>query len=122
MTNADGTIGVQMRGRGLVHGRVPRDARVQSGSPAIQRANLLAAMFALAGVVLPSRLQISLGPGVTFTPGRIGAALLFFPAVLVLCKKGRHFVLCDFLAVATAAWMIVASIASVGVSEMHSGR
>jgi hypothetical protein len=75
-------------------------------------------MFALAGVVLPSGLQISLGPGVTFTPGRIGAALLFFPAVVVLCKKGRHFVSCDFLALATAAWMIVASIASVGVSEI----
>jgi hypothetical protein len=75
-------------------------------------------MFALAGVVVPAGLQISLGPGVTFTPGRIGAALLFFPAMLVLCKKGRHFVLCDFLALATAAWMIVASIASVGVSEI----
>ena len=118
MTNADGTIGVQMPGRGLMHGRVPRNARVQSGSPAVRRANLLAAMFALAGVVLPTELQISLGPGVTFTPGRIGAALLFFPALLALCKKGRHFVLCDFLALTTTAWMIVASIASAGVSEI----
>jgi hypothetical protein len=75
-------------------------------------------MFGFAGVVLPTELQISLGPGVTFTPGRIGAALLFLPAVLALCKKGRHFVLCDVLALATAAWMIVASIASVGVSEI----
>ena len=118
MTDADGTLGVQMRGRGLVHGRVLRKAQVQSGSPAVRRANPLVAMFTLAGVVLPSGLQISLGPGVTFTPGRLWAALLFFPALLVLCKKGRHFVLCDFLALATAAWMIVASIASVGVSEI----
>ena len=118
MTNADGTIGVQMPGRGQVHGRVPRNARVQSGSPAVRRANLLVAIFALAGVVLPTGIQISLGPGVTFTPGRIGAALLFFPAMLVLYKRGRRFVLCDFLALATAAWMIVASIASVGVSEI----
>ena len=118
MTNADGTIGVQMPGRGLVLGRVPRNARVQSGPPAVRRANLLAAIFALVGVVLPTGLQISLGPGATFTPGRIGAALLFFPAVLALCKKGRHFVLCDFLALATAAWMIVASIASAGVTEI----
>jgi hypothetical protein len=118
VTNAGGTIGVQMPGRRRVHGRVPRNARVQSGSPAVRRANLLAAMFALAGVVVPAGLQISLGPGVTFTPGRIGAALLFFPAMLVLCKKGRHFVLCDFLAFATVAWMIVASIASAGESAI----
>ena len=118
LTDAGGTIGVRLSDRRLARGRVPRNARARSGSPAARPANLLAAMFALAGVVLPSGLQFSLGPGVTFTPGRLGAALLFFPALLVLCKKGRHFVLCDFLALATAAWMIVASIASVGVSEI----
>ena len=70
-----------------------------------------------ASLFLPD-FQISLGPGVTFTPARIAAALLFFPALLVLCKKGRHFLPCDFLAFATAAWMIVASVAAVGASEI----
>ena len=116
MTNVGGTIGVQAPSRRLAPGRVPRNARTRP--PAVRRANLLAALFALVGIVLPQELQISLGPGVTFTPGRISAALLFFPALLVLCRNGRRLLLCDFLAPATAGWMIVASVGSVGVSAI----
>jgi hypothetical protein len=118
VTDAGGTIGVQAPGRRVAPGRVPRNARAQFGPPAVRRANLLAALFALVGIVLPEELQISLGPGVTFTPGRISAALLFFPALLVLCRSSRRLLLCDFLAPATAGWMIVASVGSVGVSAI----
>jgi hypothetical protein len=116
VTNVGGTIGVQAPSRRLAPGRVPRNAR--AGPPAVRRANLLAALIALLGVVLPQEFQISLGPGVTFTPGRISAALLFFPALLVLCQNGRRLVLCDFLAPATAGWIIVASVGSVGASAI----
>jgi hypothetical protein len=98
-----------------VNGPVPRYARVQS---APQRANLFAAILALAGIVVPTELQLSLGPGVSFPPGRISAAVLFLPALLMLLKRGRQLVLCDFLAPATAAWMIVASLSSVGASAI----
>jgi hypothetical protein len=118
VTDAGGTIGVQAPGGRLAPGRVPRNARAQFGPPAVRRASLLAAVFGLLGVVLPQELQVSLGPGVTFTPGRISAALLFFPALLVLCRNGRRLLLCDFLAPATAGWMIVASVGSVGVSAI----
>ena len=118
MTDAGGTIGARVPARRLTPGRVPRGALARSGPPAVRRANLLAALFALAGVVLPSEVQISLGAGARFTSGRIAAVLLFFPALLALCKKGRHFVLCDFLAFATAAWMIVASASSIGPSAI----
>lgn len=115
MTDTGSTIGPRMPGGRLAHGLIPRNAQAQCGP---RRANLLAALIALAGIVLPTELQISFGPGITFPPGRISAAVLFFPALLVLCKNGRHLVLCDFLAPATAAWMIVASVSSVGANAI----
>ena len=118
MTDAGGTIGVRMPARRLAYGRLPRDARADLVRLAARRGNLLVALFALAGVVLPQEVQISLGAGAKFTSGRIAAALLLFPALLVLCKKGRRFVLCDFLAFATAAWMIIASASSSGASAI----
>lgn len=118
MTDVGGTIGVQAPGRRLAPGRVPCNARAPFGPPALRRANLLVALFALGSIVLPQELEISLGSGVTFTPGRISAALLFIPALLALCQSGRRLILCDFLAVAASAWMIVASVGSVGASAI----
>lgn len=118
MTDAGRAVGVQAPGGRLAPGRVPRNAPAQFGPPAVRDVNLLAALFALVGIVLPEELQISVGPGVTFTPGRVSAALLFFPALLILCRNGRRFVLCDFLAPATAGWMIFASVGSIGVSAI----
>jgi hypothetical protein len=118
VTDAGGTIGAPMPARRLAYGRLPRDARAQSGRLAAGRANLFVALLALAGVVLPQEVQISFGAGARFTPGRCAAALLIVPALVVLCKKGRHFVLCDFLAVATASWMIIASASAAGASAI----
>lgn len=115
MTDAGGTIGLRTRGGRPAHDLIPHDARTQSGP---RRANLLVALSALAGIILPSELQISFGTGFTFPPARISAAVLFIPALLVLCRNGRRLVLCDFLAPATAAWMIVASIGSAGVNAI----
>jgi len=78
----------------------------------------LAALLALAGVVIPQEVEISLGAGARFTPGRMAAVVLFFPALLELFKKGRRLLMCDFLALATSVWMIVASVSSAGVSAV----
>ncbi|WP_143035316.1 O-antigen ligase family protein [Bradyrhizobium sp. Rc2d] len=118
MTGAGGILGVPATGRRLVQRGVPRNTRVQSGPPAVPRVHRAVAWIALLGIVLPQQFQISLGPGVTFTPGRISAALLFVPALLALFQNGRRLVLCDFLATATAGWMIVAAVGSVGPSAI----
>lgn len=115
MTDASGTIGV----RG--HVQFGRDQSALRTRPrARQRANLPVAILALAGVIVPSEVQISLGDGLRFTPGRAAAAVLLFPALLALCKKGRRFISSDFLAFTTAAWMIVASLIAVGGSALSA--
>jgi hypothetical protein len=116
VTDAGGTIGVRMATRRQMHGRVYPTVRAQS----LPRANLLVALLALAGVILPSEVQISLGAGARFTSGRIAVALLLVPALFALCRKGRRIISCDFLVFATAAWMIVASLSSVGVSALSA--
>lgn len=115
MTDVRGTIGLRTPGWRLAHDLIPPNARSQSGSG---RGNLLAALVALAGVILPIELQISFGAGITFPPGRISAAVLFIPALLVLCTNRRRLVWCDFLAPATAVWMIIASVGSAGVNAI----
>jgi hypothetical protein len=114
VTDAGGTIGVrrQLRGRG--------QPAVRTGLPVLRRANLSVALLALAGVILPSEVQISLADGARFTPGRVAVTLLLFPALLALCRKGRRFISCDFLAFATATWMIVASLISVGEGALSA--
>jgi hypothetical protein len=112
VTEVGETIGVsrQLRGRGQL--------AVRTSPPVLRRANLSVALLALAGVILPSEVQISLAEGARFTSGRVAATLLLFPALIALCQKGRRFISCDFLAFATAAWMIVASLISVGESAL----
>jgi hypothetical protein len=114
VTDAGGTIGVrrQLRGRG--------QPAVRTSLPVLPRANLSVALLALAGVLLPSEAQISLADGARFTPGRVAATLLLFPALLALCQRGRRFISCDFLAFVTVAWMIVASLISVGESALSA--
>src|SRR5262249_35148556 len=84
------------------NGRTSQDCNVESGLLTTGPANLSIAILALAGIVLPQEVQISFGAGARLTAGRVAAVLLIVPAILTLCKKGRHFVVCDFLACATA--------------------
>jgi hypothetical protein len=101
----------------LGYDRLAREARYKTAIPNA-RVSFIAAVLALAGVVLPQELQISLGAGARFTPGRVAAILLLLPALIALSRKGRHLVLCDFLVVAAAAWMIVASFSAAGIGAL----
>lgn len=100
-----------------MHGRVPLAAQFPPIPPTARRASTFVALLALAGVILPTEMQI-FAAGLRLSPGRISAILLFFPALIVLFQKGRHLLLCDFLAVATASWMVVAGITTGGLTAL----
>jgi hypothetical protein len=74
--------------------------------------------MALAGIILPTEVQLSLGEGARFTPGRLVAVLLFVPALVALLQRGRRLIASDFFAFATAGWMVVASLSSVGARAL----
>jgi hypothetical protein len=115
VTDASGTIGV------LRHMQRDRhQSAVRTGPRVSRRANLSVAVLALAGIIVPSEVQVSLADGLRFTSGRMAAALLLFPSLLALCKKGRGLISCDFLAFATASWMIIASLIAVGGSALSA--
>jgi O-Antigen ligase len=119
VVDASSTVGLRLPPRRPAVGRVPGNhAPPRSGASG--RTNLLAALLALIGVILPTEVQISLGAGARFTPGRVAAALLIIPSLVVLCQNGRRFLSCDFLAAAMATWMIVAGLSSVGISALSS--
>ena len=119
MTNAGDTIGVPITSRRLAPGQFLTTGRVKSDPLGGRRVNLLAAVLALSGIVLPTELQIYIGEA-KFTPGRIGIILLLFPALVILCQKGRRALLSDFLACATAAWLVIAALNVEGVSALFS--
>jgi hypothetical protein len=120
VTDAGGTIDIRLATRRPAYRRFPPADRAQFNTAPVRRASPLVAVLALAGVVIPSEVQISLADGLRFAPGRIAATLLFLPALFALCRKDRRFILCDFLAFATTAWMIVASLISVGGSALSA--
>ena len=66
----------------------------------------------LVGILLPP-IQIGVA-GVTFTPGRAVVFLLVVPAIVTLFQRNRHSVASDWFVVATAGWMISASILNGG--------
>jgi hypothetical protein len=113
----DGATIRAQRFQRLANSRISQGGN-QSGALTAGSANLSIALLALAGVILPQEVQISFGAGARLTAGRIAVVLLLVPAILALSKRGRRFILCDFLAFATAAWMIVASASSVGASAI----
>lgn len=84
----------------------------------VRRTHLAAAVLGLAGVILPSELQISIADGARFTPGRVAAVILFIPALITLFQNGRRLIYCDILAFATGIWMIVAALCAVGVKAL----
>jgi hypothetical protein len=95
----------------------PRRARGRLADAISQRTNLLPALLALAGIILPSELQVSIA-GAKFTPGRMAAALLLVPALVMLFQKGRRLLICDFFALATASWMIAATLYREGAGGL----
>jgi hypothetical protein len=66
----------------------------------------------LVGILLPP-IQIIIAD-VKFTPGRIVVFLFVLPAIGMLFQKSRRAVPADWFVVATAAWMILASIFNGG--------
>ncbi|MBH5398263.1 O-antigen ligase family protein [Bradyrhizobium sp. CNPSo 4010] len=120
MVDASNTFGVELTTRQQIHHRARAIPNGRSGPVPIRRARLLVAVVALAGILLPSEVQITLAPGARFTAGRVAAVLLLIPALFALLQRDRRILLCDFLAVAAAAWMILASLASVGTNALSS--
>ena len=117
MTDAGGTMGVPTPFQRRALGRSAN--AVRSSPPIVRRVNPLPALLALVGVILPTELQISVA-GAKFTPGRIGVVLLLFPALFMLSQKGRRILFCDLLACATAGWIVVATVSTVGLSALFA--
>ena len=111
-------IGFSGRLRRPVRSQRANGIRLQTPSDA-WRANPIPAVLALAGVFLPSELQISIG-GSKFTPGRTGVALLFIPALVFLCQKGRRLLLCDFIVCLAGAWIVLATTSTVGFGGLFA--
>ena len=114
MTVMGGTIGAPTTIGRLAPGRTSTAQRVQSRS-----VNLLAALLALVGVILPTEVQVSIA-GERLGSGRIAIFLLLFPALFKLCQKSRRLLLCDFLVFATVGWVVVATVHTSGVGALSA--
>ena len=105
--------------REFAPGRAPTAVSIQSGPRIVRGTNPLVAWLALAGVVLPTEMQIFIA-GAKFTPGRIGVILLLLPALFTFAQRGRRVLLCDLFACATAVWMIAAGVVTGGLESLSS--
>lgn len=98
---------------GRVSQRASTVARAGSGAVA-------AAWLALIGLVLPAWELTIYVAGAKFTAGRMGVALLFVPALAMLCRSGRRLVLPDLFAFLTATWILIAAIVADGTGSLSS--
>src|SRR5215471_11602692 len=85
--------------------------RVPSSRNKFDRSRPFVAWLALIGLLLPFELAIFIGTA-KFTPGRMAISLLLLPAVVMMCRKGRHVLLSDLFAALTAVWIIYAGSAT----------
>lgn len=101
-------------------GRAPKIFASHIRPQTAERANPAAAWLILLGIIVPaSTVQIYLA-GAKLTAGRIGIVLLLLPALFAFFQKGRRtLMLSDFLAVATVAWMLFATV-STSLSGLSS--
>ena len=76
-----------------------------------QPSSLVTWLF-LAGIFGPC-VQIAIG-ALTFTPARLTVSLFFLPAAITLFKSDRSRISSDFFAIATAGWIITASLMNGG--------
>jgi hypothetical protein len=104
-----------------LHDRLQPAVRASAGPPAVSWSNLFVAVCALAGVVLPSEVQLTLLDGARFTSGRLAAALLLLPALCTLLQKGRRLQWSDLFACSTALWMLLTSFNAVGSLTASGG-
>ncbi len=109
ITGIDSAVGMPLR-----TGAVNRSASKASAS------STFAAWLALIGLILPAWEITIYIAGAKFTAGRLGVALLFVPAIAVMCQRGRRFVTSDLFALLTALWILVAAIATGGASSLSS--
>ena len=107
-----------MPGVGSTLPRVTRVGALPIGAHAV-RANPLIASLALVGLIVPTELSLYPG-GVSFSPGRIGIILLFFPSLFALSKRRPHLLISDLFVCATAAWMVGAAISVSGINAIWS--
>lgn len=84
------------------------------------RPNSLAAWLVLIGLILPAWEMTVYFSGAKFTAGRLGVTLLFVPALVVLCQRGRRFLMSDLFALITAAWILIAAVSTAGSSSLSS--
>ena len=120
MTGVNGAIGFRIADRRHVPGRIQGAPHVLLDPRAARRPSYLVPLLALSGAILPTQVQLSLGPGMRFTPGRLAIVLLLIPALVALFQSGRRLLLCDFLVFATAAWMVFAGVSTAGASALSS--
>jgi hypothetical protein len=120
VTGVHGAIGFRIADRRHVPGRIRAAPHVQRDPRAARRTSYLVPLLALSGAILPTQVQLSLGPGIRFTPGRLAIVLLSIPALVALFQSGRRLLLCDFLVFATAAWMVFAGVSVAGESALSS--
>lgn len=101
-------------------GRAVASARYASIPKNSGRAASFAAWLVLIGLILPAwemNIQIA---GAKFTAGRLAVTLLFLPALIAMCQRGRRLLVCDLLAFATAAWMLIAAVSEAGTGALVS--
>ena len=85
-----------------------------------------ASWLALVGLILPAwEAQFSIADA-KFTAGRLGIALLFIPALIILSQRAWRMLACDILAFLFAVWIPVAasysdvnSLSSAGAESME---
>ncbi|HXT09033.1 MAG TPA: hypothetical protein VN715_19115 [Roseiarcus sp.] len=85
--------------------------------PAEGRAYALVAWLCLIPALLPTR-ELSLQVGVNLTPGRICVILLLAPALMTLTRGGARFRWPDAFALATAGWIVIASVSVKGPAAL----
>ena len=119
MTHVSGTIGVPISSRRPTLSGISAAVRVQSNPTTARHVNLLPALMALAGIIIPTEVQIHIA-AVKLSPGRIAIVLLLFPALVRLCTEGRRLLLCDFLVFATVCWIVFATVYTSGLGALSA--
>jgi hypothetical protein len=81
---------------------------------------LFVSLLMLIGLVIPAwegRIMIA---GAKFTAGRLAVTLLVIPALIVLARGRRRFLVCDAAVLLTTLWMMAASASTAGAAGLSS--
>ena len=78
------------------------------------------AWFVLLGLILPAWEAKIFIAGQKLTLGRVAVILLFVPALIEVCRRGRRIVATDYFMFATASWMLITALYNDGLSSFAS--